>query len=45
MFELTFLPGGMPPADPKRAGYRKTIPGPYPYKAFQPVNLQDVTIA
>ena len=45
LFDLTFAPGGMPPADPKRAGYRKTIPGPYPYKAFQPVNLQDVTIA
>lgn len=44
MFELTFLPGGMPPADPKRAGYRKTIPGPYPYE-LSACKPGDVTIA
>lgn len=45
MFDLTYAPGGMPPADPKRAGHWRTIPGPYPYKAFQPVNLQDVKLS
>ena len=45
MFDLTYAPGGMPPADPKRAGRWKTIPGPYPYRAFQPVDLQDVTLS
>lgn len=45
MFDLTFAPGGMPPADPKRAGHWRTIPGPYPYRAFLPVNLQDLNLS